>query len=169
MQFSIAAVAFMASSVMAGAVSTVYSTAEVTITSCAASVTDCPARSTVVSKTTFPVVATSPSVYYNSSIPVYTPVPSTKSVNEGVVSASPSLSVVAISSCVPTVVYSTITVTPSVYTPAPSSTGSIYVPKNVTAPSATATPTTYVTSGAAGLSASAAFAVVAGLAAAYLA
>ncbi|KAH6681611.1 hypothetical protein B0J14DRAFT_695119 [Halenospora varia] len=170
MQFSIAAVAFMASSVMAGAVSTVYSTAEVTITSCAASVTDCPARSTVVSKTTFPVVATaSPSVYYNSSIPVYTPVPSTKSSNEGVVSASPSLSVVAISSCVPTVIYSTITVTPSVYTPAPSSTGSIYVPKNVTAPSATATPTSYVTSGAAGLSASAAFAVVAGLAAAYLA
>lgn len=38
--------------------STVYSTEYMTITSCAASVTDCPARSTVVSSTSYPVVAT---------------------------------------------------------------------------------------------------------------
>lgn len=40
--------------------STVYSTEYMTITSCAASVTDCPARSTVVSSTSYPVVATGP-------------------------------------------------------------------------------------------------------------
>ncbi|KAJ4387649.1 hypothetical protein N0V93_008246 [Gnomoniopsis smithogilvyi] len=48
-----------------GDASTVYSTQYMTITSCAATVTDCPARSTVVSSTSFPVVATGP-----SSVPV---------------------------------------------------------------------------------------------------
>lgn len=40
------------------AASTVYSTEYMTITSCAATVTDCPARSTVVSSTSYPVIAT---------------------------------------------------------------------------------------------------------------
>ncbi|KAJ4412469.1 hypothetical protein N0V82_008788 [Gnomoniopsis sp. IMI 355080] len=40
--------------------STIYSTQYMTVTSCAATVTDCPARSTVVQSTSFPVVATGP-------------------------------------------------------------------------------------------------------------
>ncbi|EHK99261.1 hypothetical protein GLAREA_08913 [Glarea lozoyensis ATCC 20868] len=171
MQFSFAAVAFMASAVMAQ--STVYSTKEVTITSCGPTVTNCPAASTVVSKTTYPVVYTSAPVvsaspinYTNATTPVVVkPVPTTPAGGN----SGASVSVIAISSCVPTVIYSTITVQPSVASPAPapSSTGYITPPKNVTSPAATATPTMYANS-AAGLQASAAFAAVAGLVAAFL-
>ncbi|KAI5272402.1 hypothetical protein E4T47_04326 [Aureobasidium subglaciale] len=46
---------------------TLYSTKEVTITSCAADVTDCPARSTVVSTTLFPTAITVSSVWSRTS------------------------------------------------------------------------------------------------------
>lgn len=60
--------------------STIYSTEYMTITSCAASVTDCPARSTVVSSTSYPVVATgsassSASSAFTSVSPVVTGAP----------------------------------------------------------------------------------------------
>jgi len=59
MQFKYATLAVMATAVMATAPdSTVYQTEEVTITSCAPTVTDCPARSTVVSLTSYPVPTT---------------------------------------------------------------------------------------------------------------
>ncbi|KAK3692548.1 hypothetical protein B0T22DRAFT_16736 [Podospora appendiculata] len=62
MRFTIAAVAFAATvfaneeaSASSAAESTVYSTDYVTITSCAASVTNCPARSTVVTSSVYPL------------------------------------------------------------------------------------------------------------------
>ncbi|CAG8959246.1 hypothetical protein HYFRA_00012604 [Hymenoscyphus fraxineus] len=207
MQFTVAAAAFMASAVMAhdhpGA--TVYSTMEVTITSCAPTVTNCPARSTVVSTTSFPVVPTpnpypvpspspvptvpspAPYVHHNASIPAASPTKNTgtpynpvsvaeespapsepavpeKPVGEKPVGPGPQISVVAITSCVPTVIYETITVSPTLKpsAPVPSSTGSINPPKNVTTPLASPTPTAF-TGSAAGLQGSAAFAAVAGL------
>ena len=63
MQFTFAAAAVMATAVMAQ--STVYSTKQVTVTSCAASVTDCPAASTVVSMTTCKLI---PISQYHSNI-----------------------------------------------------------------------------------------------------
>ncbi|CAG8983803.1 hypothetical protein HYALB_00006769 [Hymenoscyphus albidus] len=200
MQFTVAAAAFMASAVMATPGATVYSTMEVTITSCAPTVTNCPARSTVVSTTSFPVVPTpnpypvhspspvpvvpspAPYVHHNASVPAasatknsgtpYNPVsvanespaPSEPAVPEKPVGPAPQISVVAITSCVPTVIYQTITVSPTLKpsAPVPSSTGSINIPKNVTTPIATPTPTAF-TGSAAGLQGSAAFAAVAGL------
>ncbi|KFY32649.1 hypothetical protein V494_07854, partial [Pseudogymnoascus sp. VKM F-4513 (FW-928)] len=59
MQFKYATLAIMATAVMATSPdSTVYQTEEVTITSCAPTVTDCPAHSTVVSQTSYPVPTT---------------------------------------------------------------------------------------------------------------
>lgn len=55
MRFAVVAALF-AGAVMAD--STTYVTDVITITSCAASVTNCPARSTVVSTTSYPVVLT---------------------------------------------------------------------------------------------------------------
>ncbi|KAF4945591.1 hypothetical protein FSARC_14407, partial [Fusarium sarcochroum] len=54
MRYSVAA-ALLASSAMATDVSKVYETKRVTITSCGPEVTNCPARSTVVSTTSYPV------------------------------------------------------------------------------------------------------------------
>jgi hypothetical protein len=54
MQFSLATLAVLATAVMAE--TTLFVTEEVTITSCAPTVTNCPARSTVVSLTTYPVI-----------------------------------------------------------------------------------------------------------------
>lgn len=51
MRSFIVAALFAGLALAAPAVDTVYSTEEITITSCAATVTDCPARSTVVSTT----------------------------------------------------------------------------------------------------------------------
>ncbi|ELR05977.1 hypothetical protein VC83_08171 [Pseudogymnoascus destructans] len=59
MQFTFATLAVMATAVLATAPdSTIYQTEEVTITSCAPTVTDCPAHSTVVSLTSYPVTTT---------------------------------------------------------------------------------------------------------------
>ncbi|KAL2074764.1 hypothetical protein VTL71DRAFT_8543 [Oculimacula yallundae] len=172
MRFSVAAAAFLATAVSAGNV--VYLTEEVTITSCGPTVTNCPASSTVVSTKTYPAVTTSASVpvvhptgYANVSSPavptypantastpvsVKVPVYSTSS-PIGVASYAPSskpvLSTMTISTCVPTVIYSTVTVTPTApvvtkpvptYAPAPSGTGVISYPHNATYPTATGTP-----------------------------
>jgi hypothetical protein len=190
----ISAAAVMATAVSAGGYSaasvpeysTVYTTEEVTITSCAATVTNCPARSTTVSKTTYPVtsypaVSTSASVpvYSNSSssapyvvvpstysAPVSVPVYSTKS-SAGVVvpTYTPVLSTITISTCVPTVIYSTVTVTPTSSKAAPSSTGTITYAHNVTAPSATATPSVYATGAASTIQGSMIVAAIGGIAA----
>ncbi len=168
MRFSVAAAAFLATAVSAQ--STVYQTEEVTITSCAATVTDCPARSTVTSLTSYPVVATTSSApvyptytpessssapvyptYANSSsaaVPTYpagtapVPVYSTKTSAgvptypaSSVPASSPVLSTLTISTCVPTIIYSIVTVTPSApatYSPAPSATGVLSYSHNVT-------------------------------------
>lgn len=130
------AAAVMATVVSAG--STLYVTDVVTITSCAPTVTDCPARSTVTSTTSYLTTTSVPSVYHNTTIvPTY---PSETSVHEPIVPTSkPVLSVITISTCVPTVIYSTVTVEPTttkvpevpVYTPkptgavAPSGTGAV--------------------------------------------
>jgi len=171
---------------VASAGNVVYMTEEVTITSCAATVTDCPASSTVTSTKSYPVISTSaksypatststdsppvyPTGYANVSSPavptypgqtgsasvtVKVPVYSTTGavgVPSSVVgvpsyapSSKPILSIVTISTCVPTVIYSTVTVTPTkpvvTYTPAPSATGVISYPHNATYPTATGTP-----------------------------
>jgi len=159
MRFSIfAAAAFLATAIYADEI-TVYSTDEITITSCAPTVTNCPARSTVTSTTSYPVV-TSSAHYSNSST-------STTSKAAGVPSSSSSssvlLSTITISTCVPTVIYSTITVTPSTKA-APSSTGTISYSHNVTAPAATASPTQF-TGSASSVQGSIVVAAFAGLAA----
>ncbi|KAH7418237.1 hypothetical protein BKA64DRAFT_635377 [Cadophora sp. MPI-SDFR-AT-0126] len=174
MRFSIAAAAFMATAASAGSI--VYLTEEVTITSCAATVTDCPAKSTVTSLTSYPVVTSSsapavyPTTYANVSSPavptypaetasasVSVPVYSTSSaigVPSYPASSSPVLSTITISTCVPTVLYSTVTVTPngtSCYLhPSPicyryvgPNSSVISYPHNVTYPAATATPTAF--------------------------
>lgn len=56
MQFTYAALAVLATTVLAD--KTVYRTEEITITSCAPTVTDCPAHSTVTSMTSYPVPTT---------------------------------------------------------------------------------------------------------------
>lgn len=121
MQFSVVAVAaFMATSAYA-AESTVYMTEKVTITSCAASVTNCPARSTVTSLTSYPVITSSavPEVsttsaepiissstavsYGNTTVPAIVAIPSTATTALGEVSSpapaasSPVVSVITIS------------------------------------------------------------------------
>jgi len=178
MQFSIIAAAFLATAASAGNV--VYMTEEV-IDCSAASITDCPARSTVTSTKSYPVSASTsvpvvsyPTGYANASSPgvptypaqtgsasvptypgqtgsasvsVKVPVYSASSA-VGVPSYAPSskpiLSTITISTCVPTVLYSTVTVTPTApvvtYAPAPSATGVISYPHNVTYPAATTTP-----------------------------
>jgi hypothetical protein len=168
MQFSVVAVAFMATFAFA-AESTVYKTEEITITSCHATVTNCPARSTVTSTTSYAIITSIP-VYSNSSVKPTTSilVPTTISDSFGTVSSKvpvptsikdtfgsvsvpgPLLSTITISTCVPTVIYSTVTVTPVSTKPAASySTGVVSYSRNTTAPVATSTPTGVTFTGAA--------------------
>jgi hypothetical protein len=170
MRFSIIAAAFMATG--ASAEYTVYTTEEITITSCAATVTNCPARSTVTSTTSYAV--TSAPVYSNSSAQAtYVAVPPTSLKSAvGVAgypaagSPAPILSTITISTCVPTVIYSTVTVTPVVTKAAPSSTGTVTYAHNVTVPSATSTPsaTPYAASAASSIQGSVFIAALAGVA-----
>ncbi|PQE14576.1 GPI anchored serine-rich protein [Rutstroemia sp. NJR-2017a WRK4] len=197
MRFSVVAVSLFAGAAMA-ATSTDYVTEEVTITSCAATVTNCPARSTVVSTTTYAkpssassVVGTvvtppaapsssaaassvkpssaAPSVlppvsvsqapkpsYAASSVPAPVvngtkpAVSSSSNLGVAISSAAPSVSVIAITTCIPTVIYSTVPIASATSTnqgltiaPKPSSTGSLPVAGNGTAPAATATPSQF--------------------------
>jgi hypothetical protein len=151
MRFSIIAAAFMATVAYAGE-STVYTTEEITITSCAPTVTNCPARSTVTSTTSYAVVTSVPT-YSNSSTIATSAVPKASSTAAGVASSpAPILSTITISeshptgiramaslvlilsigTCVPTVIYSTVTVTPVTTKAAPSSTGTISYAHNAT-------------------------------------
>lgn len=116
MQFSVAAVALLATVASAG--STLYVTDVVTITSCAPTVTYCPARSTVTSTTSYiRTTAVSAPVYQNTTVPV---LPSTKAPVEP--SKPVSLSTEYITTCIPTVITKVHTVSPTstpVYTPPP--------------------------------------------------
>ncbi|KAF7949272.1 hypothetical protein EAE96_008439 [Botrytis aclada] len=268
MRFSVIAVSIFAGAAMA-ATSTDYVTEEVTITSCAATVTDCPARSTQVSTTIYsrtssteasgssvtpagqpsnsaPVASGPASSAPASSAPVSsapgasspapsapassapgtlvpvasapgssapvasapassapvasapgssapvasapasskpagftptyaTPAASSAGSSLGVVvsSPAPSVSVVAITTCIPTVIYSTVTLsgheTTAPGVPAssakPSSTGYVSVPSNGTTPSATQTPMAFTGAAANVQVGGAAIAAVFGLAA----
>ncbi|KAH8595568.1 hypothetical protein B0O99DRAFT_511844 [Bisporella sp. PMI_857] len=198
MQFSVVTVALFAGAAMAVKQSTIYQTEEITITSCAPTVTNCPAASTVVSLTSYPVVSPtetpagpsypvytpSPSSHANVSVPVYVPSSTAEGVKTTPVPVYPtgtpaapssySLSTIEISTCVPTVIYSTVTLYPTTspvptYAPAPSSTGTIVVPGNVTYPTVPATPSTSEFAGAASsIKGSFAVAAVAGFAAFFL-
>lgn len=128
MRFTAATVALFAglasAAVQAGQDSTVYETEEVTITSCGPTVTNCPASSGAASTT--PAVATttpaggaswSPapsSVAPVSSAPAWSsssPAPAPPAVSSSAPAPAPpaqSVTVVAHTTCVPTVVYSTI-------------------------------------------------------------
>lgn len=182
MRFSILTVTALVSAVLAHydeeATSTSYVTEVHTKTQCAASVTNCPAHSTIVSTTSYPVISPTPSVYHNASTPVvpassYIPPPPPVSSPGGAVTSPVSLSTLTISTCVPTVIYSTITVTPSppaVPTSAPAgpvggSTGTISIHYNVTAPTTPATPSGIEASGATNVQGSIIVAAFAGLAA----
>ncbi|PBP28783.1 hypothetical protein BUE80_DR000292 [Diplocarpon rosae] len=256
MQLSIGAVALMASSVSAGYAvapppvapppvapgpSVVYHTEQITITSCAPTVTYCPAESTVISTTSYPV-AHSPqpppvasftdyhpvasTTGYHPAVPTYepavskyspgpssvpvpaqtncssVPVPSYHPSGEPSVSvpsyypagepsmsvppyntstaigipshpptyAAPSYSVITISTCIPTLIYSTVTPAPSapMHAPVPSTTKGMYYPAgNHTLPNGTAsvTPSNYVTGDASGTHVSWLTVAIAGLAA----
>lgn len=177
MRFSVFAATFLASAtaVLAGQESTIYVTDEITITSCHSTVTNCPARSTVTSTTSYPVVTSSSApVYANTSAPVstpastYVPPPVSFSTSAGVTTSPVSLSTITISTCVPTVIYSTVTVAGVTSKPvAPSGTGSISYSHNVTAPSATATPSSF-TGSASSIQASFGIGAVAAIAAFFL-
>ncbi|PBP15761.1 hypothetical protein BUE80_DR013537 [Diplocarpon rosae] len=270
MQLSVGAVALMASAVSAGyavapppvapppvspAPSVVYHTEQVTITSCAPTVVYCPAESTVISTTSYPVAHTphpppvasstdyhpvaSPSDYhpavptYVPAVSTYSPAPSSVPVpgqtncsssvaipsyhpsgepsmsipsyhpsGEPSVSipsyhpsgepsmsvppyntstaigipshpatyGAPPYSVITISTCIPTLIYSTVTPAPSapMHAPVPSTTKGMYYPAgNHTMPNATAsvTPSNYVTGGASSTQVSWVPVAIAGLAA----
>lgn len=155
MRFATIAVAF-AGAVMAE--STIYSTKYFTITSCAATVTDCPASSTQVHSSVYPV--TTP--YSNSTVtgsvkPTWVLTPSAAA-------ACPTYSVKTISTSVtvvvPTVIYQTIaipcptTASPSTGFPTPSANGTVTKP-----------PVATVTAGASNMGSSLFVAAAAGLAA----
>ncbi|KAH0547900.1 hypothetical protein GP486_008359, partial [Trichoglossum hirsutum] len=135
--------------------STVYTTKLVTITSCASTVTYCPAHSTVVvtstiavSTTVCPVTEVYTSTPYVSASPVKsTPyaTPVAPKASSSVYYAVPSYTVITVSSCVPTVTYSTVYNTPKPYVPpgtvkpsasavAPKASSTVYpvAPKNAT-------------------------------------
>ncbi|KAK0630821.1 hypothetical protein B0T17DRAFT_232542 [Bombardia bombarda] len=188
MRFALAAVAF-AAAVFAqedeAAESTVYSTDYVTITSCAATVTDCPARSTQVSSTVYAVTTgvVIPSQYSNSTIKassaaaVFTPVvvaPSAAAVPSlftTVAPACPTYSVKTISTeittVIPTVYYETVAIPCPTVAPTPSA-GFPASSSNGTTPTFTSPPA-IVTAGAATMGGSAFLAAAAGLAAFVLA
>ncbi|KFY96999.1 hypothetical protein V498_02336 [Pseudogymnoascus sp. VKM F-4517 (FW-2822)] len=96
MQFKYATLAVMATAAMATGLeapdSTVYFTEEVTITSCAPTVTDCPAQSTVVSLTSYPVPSTTEAAE---------PIPTTTEAEETLTSYTTIVN--TITSCHPTV------------------------------------------------------------------
>lgn len=164
MQFSVAAVAFLAT--MVSAQSVVYETDVITVTDCAPTVTDCPAHSTKTSVTSYavthtPVYVNSTSVYVPEHTATETPMAPPAETSHV------SLSTLTISTCVPTVIYSTVTVVPT--------TTAVYVPSsNATAPLPTGTGSVYPTkpvdfTGAASSMQGSALAAVLGLAAFVLA
>jgi hypothetical protein len=152
MRFSILAAAFMATVAAAEYTSTTSTTLIETITSCGPEVTNCPGKTHTKTSTSYPVYAnTSTPCTTSTSAPYVAP---TKSVTLGTS---------YITTCIPTVITSVYTVTPS---PKPSATGGLTYAHNVTTPAATATPTQYLTgSGASSVQGSVVVAAVAGLAA----
>jgi len=104
MRFAVAALALFAGFAFAAPQETVYTTEDITITSCAPSVTNCPARSHHTHST--PVGVS----------PVTSPTPTTTSIVVPPYQSSPapSISVITITTCVPTTSLSTITLVPSV-------------------------------------------------------
>ncbi|KAJ5834441.1 hypothetical protein N7447_000467 [Penicillium robsamsonii] len=129
MRFTAVAVAFFAGLAIAapGADKTVYETDEVTITSCAPTVTDCPGNSGAGVEPTASTTPTSVPAAVTSSVGQASETPAWSSVPTGVspssVSSAPappavetataSSSVIAITTCVPTVIYSTVPVVPT--------------------------------------------------------
>ncbi|KAK3322386.1 hypothetical protein B0H66DRAFT_201590 [Apodospora peruviana] len=180
MRFAAAVVAF-AGAVMAyeyeetAPESTVYSTDYVTVTSCAAYVTNCPAESTVVSTTVYPV-SSSTSTYvpiyanttsssYVAPAPVY---PTGGLTTTTVAPACPTYSVKTIqteyTTVIPTVIYETVDI--PCPTPTPSAGFSVPAGNGTTPP---AYPTAPITAGASAKGVSAILAAAAGLAAVVLA
>jgi hypothetical protein len=184
MRFAAAAVV-LAGAAMA-AESTVYSTAYYTVTSCAATVTNCPAHSTIVSTVSYPVVESSTaeevspttavgSYITSSEAPEETgsypasSIPATSYAVTSAAAACPTYSVKTISTSVttvvPTVIYETVSV-PCPTTVKPSS-GFSTPYTNGTLP--TSTPTPIVTAGASTIGSSLLVAAAAGFAALVLA
>lgn len=169
MRFTAVAAAVFAGLVAAQDVSTVYSTEEVTITSCAPSVTNCPASSGVAAQST---PAPAPIVTPSGVAPIYSAPPAPEVTTPAAVApVYPAPEVTTIWS---TVSYCTYSVTPVVSTvtppppppPVPTPIGVPHKPSSV-APVASSTPTVY--SGAGALSGSIGFAGAAAVAAFILA
>ncbi|KAB8236382.1 hypothetical protein ETB97_005188 [Aspergillus alliaceus] len=176
MRFSASTIALFAGLAAAlpnGEVHTVYQTEDVTITSCAASVTDCPGRSTSTPEGVEPVTSAPPvaatstaevppaegttstpvvPVVPTSSAPAGTQVPSGSNGIPAVPSSSSpvipqppqvtsqSTTVIAVTTCIPTVTYSTITgPAPSGVSPGKSSSVPVI---GTPGPSGSATPST---------------------------
>ncbi|KAK4461427.1 hypothetical protein QBC42DRAFT_347204 [Cladorrhinum samala] len=182
MRFAAAIVA-LAGAALAEDMSTVYSTEYYTVTSCAASVTNCPARSTVVSSSVFPVVPTSTGVphFTNSSSTAVAepPYPTTHKVEPVILPTGgfqttvapapvcPGHSVKTISTSVttviPTVIYETVEV------PCPTGGAGVPAPSGVapsgtgSAPSVTQPSVPIVTGGASTMGGSIALAAAAGV------
>jgi len=162
MQFSIIAAAVMATLVAADYTSTTSTTAVVTITSCGPEVTNCPGKTYTSTVTS---ASGSPIKYGNSTVTVTS---STTPVVVVPTSSPVTLATTYITTCIPTVITSVYTVTPTPkVTPVASATGVISYSKNVTSPSATATPSQYL-SGASTVQGSVVVAAVAGFAAFFL-
>ncbi|KAJ5514712.1 hypothetical protein N7463_004264 [Penicillium fimorum] len=188
MRFTAVAVAFFAGLAIAapGADQTVYETEEVTITSCAPTVTDCPGNAGAgvepTASTTpadVPVAVTTSAAQYSETPVVVIPSSvSTAPAPPAAETTSAASSVIAITTCVPTVIYSTVPVAPT-STPSSSSVvphrpsgGVPHVPsgtKGVTTGAATPSPSTPAFNGAGALSGSLGFAGAAAVAAFFLA
>jgi hypothetical protein len=157
MRFSIVAAAFMATFVAADYTSTASVTVTDTITSCGPEVTNCPARTSTVA------LSSSTPIYANVSTPAKTT--TSAPYVAPVSSVSVNLATSYITTCIPTVITSVYTVTPSpsVVVKASSTAGLTYA-KNSTLPAATSTPTQF-TGSASNVQGSVVVAAVAGLAA----
>lgn len=148
--------------------STLYSTAWITVTSCAATVTDCPARSTVVSSTLVPATSTG-----YAAVPPVASSPSssaaTGAYGAGNPPVEPSVPATGVSASSPVV-----TSPPAPVYPAGNSTtgagglGTVTLPKTATGSGSSPTTTPVVTAGA-GRVAVGGVAAVAGLFAAFFA
>lgn len=128
MRFSVVAAALMATFAAADFTSTTSTTVIETISSCAPEVTNCPYRTKT--STSTPIYANTTSTTAPYVVPT--------------TSQTVTLATTYITTCIPTTVVSVFTVTPSAK---PSSTGTISVAKNLTAPAATSTPTQFVGAG----------------------
>lgn len=168
---TVALFAGLAAALPNGAESTVYQTEEVTITSCAPTVTDCPARATQTGASAVPTASVPAGGVSPVGSSSWSSAPAPVPTSVAPVPAGPSVTVVPIvhTTCAAVTSWSTVAI-PTASSPVGGSSGVPKVPSSVAPVStATATPSTPAFNGAGALSGSLGFAGAAAVAAFFLA